>query len=219
MCHVSKRERRSFTKEYKAEVVDLVRDSGKSVGTICRELDLTETAVRRWVKQAEVDKGQGPVGALTTAEREELRQLRRDNRELRMEREILKKATAFFAKESKCDIASSTRRRLPTRFVCCAVVSGSRGRASTLGAIDRGMALPGGDHGTLLAPHRGLRDEQADRLGPGDRCSAQSARAASRGSRRRPSLGLLVCSPQTPSTPSAAASVLLGTSWVPLGDR
>ena len=98
---MSKRERRSFTKEYKAEVVDLVRHSGKSVGAICRDLDLTETAVRRWVKQAEVDDGQGPAGSLTTAEREELRQLRRENRELRMEREILKKATAFFAKESK----------------------------------------------------------------------------------------------------------------------
>lgn len=98
---MSKRERRSFTKEYKAEVVDLVRSSGKSVGTICRELDLTETAVRRWVKQADIDNGEGPAGSLTTAEREELRQLRRENRELRMEREILKKATAFFAKESK----------------------------------------------------------------------------------------------------------------------
>jgi len=98
---MSKRERRSFTQEYKAEVVDLVRNSGKSVGTICRELDLTETAVRRWVKQADVDDGEGPAGALTTAEREELRQLRRENRDLRIEREILKKATAFFAKESK----------------------------------------------------------------------------------------------------------------------
>ena len=98
---MSKRERRSFTQEYKAEVVDLVRNSGKSVGTICRELDLTETAVRRWVKQADVDDGEGPAGALTTAERKELRQLRRENRDLRMEREILKKATAFFAKESK----------------------------------------------------------------------------------------------------------------------
>ena len=98
---MSKRERRSFTQEYKAEVVDLVRNSGKSVGTICRELDLTETAVRRWVKQADVDDGEGPAGALTTAERKELGQLRRENRDLRMEREILKKATAFFAKESK----------------------------------------------------------------------------------------------------------------------
>lgn len=97
---MSKRTRRSFTKEYKAEVVDLIQNSGKSVGTICRELDLTETAVRRWVKQAEIDNGRGPVGALTMAEQEELRQLRRENRELRTEREILKKAT-FFAKESK----------------------------------------------------------------------------------------------------------------------
>ncbi len=98
---MSKRERRPFTKEYKAEGVDLVRNSGKSVGTICREPDLAETAVRRWVKQADVDDGEGPAGALTTAERKELRQLRRENRDLRMEREILKKATAFFAKESK----------------------------------------------------------------------------------------------------------------------
>jgi len=98
---MSKRERRSFTKEYKAEVVDLIRAGDKSVGAVCRDLDLTETAVRRWVKQAEVDSGRGPAGALTTAEQEELRQLRRENRELRMEREILKKATAFFAKESK----------------------------------------------------------------------------------------------------------------------
>ncbi len=96
-----KRERRSFTKEYKAEVVQLVRKSGKTVGAICRDLDLTETAVRRWVQQAEVDSGGGPVGALTTAEREELAQLRKRVKTLEMEREILKKATAFFAKESR----------------------------------------------------------------------------------------------------------------------
>ena len=93
--------RRQFTKEYKAEVVDLIRASDKSVGAICRELDLTETAVRRWLKQAEIDSGQGPSGALTTAEREELSALRKKVRTLEMEREILKKATAFFAKESK----------------------------------------------------------------------------------------------------------------------
>jgi transposase len=98
---MSKKTRRSFTKEYKAEVVDLIHNSGKSVGTICRDLDLTETAVRRWVKQAEIDSGQGPAGALTTAEREELTALRKQVRTLEMEREILKKATAFFAKESK----------------------------------------------------------------------------------------------------------------------
>lgn len=95
-----KRKRRSFSPEYKAEVVKLILEGGKSIGQVCRDLDLTETAVRRWVRQAEVDLGQGPEGALTTEEREELRRLRRENKQLRMEREILKKATAFFAKEN-----------------------------------------------------------------------------------------------------------------------
>jgi transposase-like protein len=96
-----KRKRRAFSAEYKAEVVGLIRKSGKSVGAVARELDLTETAVRRWVQQAEIDSGGGPPGALTTAEREELAQLRKRVKTLEMEREILKKATAFFAKESK----------------------------------------------------------------------------------------------------------------------
>ena len=98
---MSKRKRRSFSKEYKAEVVDLIRKSGKSVGAGAKGLDLTETAVRRWVQQAQVDSGGGPEGALTTAEREELARLRKQVKTLEMEREILKKATAFFAKESK----------------------------------------------------------------------------------------------------------------------
>jgi transposase-like protein len=98
---MAKRKRRAFSAEYKAEVVELIRKSGKSVGAVARELDLTETAVRRWVQQAEIDSGEGPAGALTTAEREELAQLRKRVKTLEMEREILKKATAFFAKESK----------------------------------------------------------------------------------------------------------------------
>jgi len=98
---MERRERRAFTKAYKAEVVELVRKSGKSIGAIAKELDLTETAVRAWVRQAEVDAGRGPAGALTTEEREELTRLRRENQRLRLEKEILKKATAFFAKESK----------------------------------------------------------------------------------------------------------------------
>jgi transposase len=98
---MKKQTRRRFTKEYKAEVVDLIRASDKSVGAICRELDLTETAVRRWLKQSEIDSGGDPSGALTTAEREELSALRKKVRTLEMEREILKKATAFFAKESR----------------------------------------------------------------------------------------------------------------------
>lgn len=92
------RRRRSFTPEFKAQTVDLVRTSGKPIAEVCRDLDLTETAVRRWVAQAEIDAGRRD--GLTTAEREELTQLRKEVRVLRQERDILAKATAFFAKET-----------------------------------------------------------------------------------------------------------------------
>ena len=91
---------RSFTPEYKAEVVGLVRDGGKAISAVARDLGLTESAVRKWVALSDADGGRGDGKILTTAEREELTQLRRENRQLRMEREILKKATAFFARES-----------------------------------------------------------------------------------------------------------------------
>jgi transposase len=94
----ARRQRRSFTDEFKAATVERVVSSAKTPGQVARELDLTETAVRSWVKQARVDGGKGPVGALTTAEKEELARLRKENRELKMDREILKKAAAFFAK-------------------------------------------------------------------------------------------------------------------------
>ena len=98
---MAKRKRRAFTDEFKTQTVRVVRDSGKSIGAIARELDLTESAVRAWVRQAAIDAGHGPAGALTTEEREELGRLRREVRTVRMERDILKKATAFFAKESE----------------------------------------------------------------------------------------------------------------------
>ena len=79
---MAKRKRRAFTNEFKAEAVRLVRESGKSVPTVARELDLTETALRSWVRQAEIDAGRGTPGALTTEEREELGRLRRENRTL-----------------------------------------------------------------------------------------------------------------------------------------
>jgi transposase len=97
---MAKRKRRVFTKEFKAQTVRLARDSGKSIGALARELDLGETVLRTWVRQAEVDAGRGRPGALTTDEREEFTLLRREVRTLRMEREILKKAAAFFAKEN-----------------------------------------------------------------------------------------------------------------------
>ena len=98
---MEKRKRRLFSAAYKAEVVDLVRASGKSIGAVAKDLRLTETAVRAWVRQATIDGGGGPAGALTTAERDELTQLRRRVKTLEMERDVLKKATAFFAKESQ----------------------------------------------------------------------------------------------------------------------
>lgn len=93
--------RRKFTAEYKAEVVRLVRSGGKTIGQVSKDLGLTESAVRNWVTQAAIDRGDGPEGALTTEERQELTQLRREVRQLRMDREILKKAAAFFAKENQ----------------------------------------------------------------------------------------------------------------------
>ncbi len=92
------RRRRTFTAEFKAQTIDLVRTSGKPVAEVCRDLDLTETAVRRWIAQAEVDGGRRE--GLTSAERQELTHLRKEVRVLRQERDILAKATAFFAKET-----------------------------------------------------------------------------------------------------------------------
>jgi transposase len=93
------RPRRFFPLEYKAEVVELIRSTGKTVGQVANELDLTETAVRLWVRRADLDAGR-PSDGLTTAEREELRRLRREVRELGEEREILRKAAVFFARET-----------------------------------------------------------------------------------------------------------------------
>ena len=93
-----RRERRSFSPEFKADAVKLVR-SGKTVSQVARELDLTQTALREWVRRAEADAGERQ-DVLTTEERQELARLRRENKQLRQEREILKAAATFFAKEN-----------------------------------------------------------------------------------------------------------------------
>ena len=98
---MERRQRRKFTVEFKAKAVELVRSSGKSVSTIAQDLDLTQSALSAWVRQAEVDAGGGRPGALTSDEREELSRLRKEVRVLKDEREILKKAAAFFAKEPR----------------------------------------------------------------------------------------------------------------------
>ena len=91
--------RRKFTDEFKAGAVRLVLEEGKSIAQVARDLDLIASALGDWVARARADAGVGKPGTLTTTEREELAQLRRENRVLREEREILKKAAAFFAKE------------------------------------------------------------------------------------------------------------------------
>ena len=95
-----KRTRRNFTDEFKAGAVRLVLDEGKTVAAAARDLDLTESSLRNWVEQARADRTHGKTG-LTTAEREELARLRKELRIVQEEREILKKAAAFFAKQSR----------------------------------------------------------------------------------------------------------------------
>jgi len=94
-----RRARRAYTSEFKAGAVRLVLDEGKTIAQVARDLNLTATALGNWVAQERANRTKGRAG-LTSEERAELAQLRRENRLLRMEREILKKAAAFFAKES-----------------------------------------------------------------------------------------------------------------------
>ncbi len=89
-----KRQRRSFTDEFKAGAVRLVLDEGKTIPQVARDLDLTESSVRTWVERARADRGKGKPGVLTTAEKEELAALRKEVRQLRLERDILKRVFA-----------------------------------------------------------------------------------------------------------------------------
>lgn len=95
---VSKRPRRSFSPEFKAEAVRLAGQPGKTIPMVARELDLTATALRAWVKQARIDKTADSQGALTTDERAELTRLRRELRTVEQERDFLKKTAAYFAR-------------------------------------------------------------------------------------------------------------------------
>src|SRR5258705_13200183 len=94
---MAKRKRRAFTTAFKEQAVRIVRESGKPIATVARELDLTETALRSWVRQAETDAGRGRPGALTTGGREELARLRRGDQKFGMKGEILKKSKATLA--------------------------------------------------------------------------------------------------------------------------
>jgi transposase len=95
-----RRPRRQFTDEFKAGAVRLVLDERKTVGAAARDLDLTETALREWGAAHPGRPHEGPHGA-DRGQREELARLRKEVRELRMEREVLNKAAAFFAKDHR----------------------------------------------------------------------------------------------------------------------
>jgi transposase len=95
-----RRVRRQFSEEFKAGAVRLVLEEGKTIGAVARELDLTPSALSQWVKHAQAERTKGKSG-LMKEERDELARLRKEVRILAEERDILKKATAFFAKQSR----------------------------------------------------------------------------------------------------------------------
>jgi transposase len=88
-----------YTSEFRREAVQLVKNTDRSIAQVARDLGVSNQTLRNWIKQTDVDAGRRE--GLTTDEREELRRLRRENRTLLQEREILKKAAAFFARESE----------------------------------------------------------------------------------------------------------------------
>lgn len=97
---MAKRKKRIFTPEFKADAVRLCQAGDRTITQVAKDLDLTESALRAWIARARVETASQTDGTLTSAEREELQKLRRENKRLQMEREILKKAAAFFAKEN-----------------------------------------------------------------------------------------------------------------------
>ncbi|CAA9590594.1 Transposase [uncultured Synechococcales cyanobacterium] len=97
---MTQKPRRTFTDEQKAEAVRIVGQSGKPVSQVAKEMGLTESALRKWVKQAQIDHQDNPQGPLTSVECQELNTLRRDLKRVQMERDFLKKAATFFARDS-----------------------------------------------------------------------------------------------------------------------
>jgi transposase len=94
--------RRTFDDSFKLEVVKMIKDQGLSVSQVCRDLNIGDTAVRRWVQQYEAEQlGQTGIGKPLTSEQQRIRQLEQENRQLKMDNDVLKKATAFFARELK----------------------------------------------------------------------------------------------------------------------
>ena len=91
--------RRKYTKEFKSEVVEYAKHSTQSKAEIAKEFDIPSTCLYRWLEQAKIDAGEGRTDQFTTNEKDELRRLRKENRRLKEEKEILKKAAVFFARD------------------------------------------------------------------------------------------------------------------------
>ena len=92
--------RRVFDSAFKLEVVKMIQANGLSVAQVCQDMQVGETAVRRWLKQAEAEQlGQAGIGKPLTPEQQRIRQLEAENRQLKSDNELLKKASAFFARE------------------------------------------------------------------------------------------------------------------------
>ena len=94
----TKRPRRKFSDEFKRDAVEIVNSSGKSIAQVARELGIYDSTLGSWVKQDEIDRG--VRDGVSTSDREEVTELRRENARLRMERELLKRAVAFWVRES-----------------------------------------------------------------------------------------------------------------------
>lgn len=97
-----KRKRRTFDASFKLQVVEMVRNQGLSISQVCHDMDLGESVVRRWVEQVDAEAtGLRGIGKPLTVEQQRIRQLEAENRQLRQDNDLLKKASAFFARELK----------------------------------------------------------------------------------------------------------------------
>jgi len=95
------KKRRIFSKQFKDDAVRMAKESGLPIAEVARNVGIGEQSLRNWVRQAEVDAGRGPAGAFSTSERAEIRELRRKLQQTERERDFLKKAAAFFARETE----------------------------------------------------------------------------------------------------------------------
>lgn len=97
---MTEKQRRTFNAEFKLQIVQMIRKQGLSVGDVCRDMKLGETAMRQWLAQADEEAaGRPSLGKPLTAEQQRIRQLDAENKQLRGDVDILKKASAFFARE------------------------------------------------------------------------------------------------------------------------